>query len=84
MPAGAAPDTEMPMTTDTSPPGEEPVLTTAEAPVSPPSAPRSRQLIRPEVAAAPRTGSPILDVLQATGWSIVEPPAARRTKKGRR
>jgi hypothetical protein len=74
----------MPTTADTSPPGEEPVLTPGESPVTPPSAPRSRQRIRPEVAAAPRTGSPILDVLQATGWSVVEPRRSRTTKKGGR
>jgi papain like protease len=60
----------MPTTAEISPPGEEPVLTAAESPTSPPSAPSTQQQIRPEVAAAPRTGSPILDVLQATGWSV--------------
>jgi hypothetical protein len=69
---------------DARDPGEGPVLTPGESPVTPPSAPRSGRRIRPEVAAAPRTGSPIPDVLQATGWSVVEPRRSRTTKKGGR
>ncbi len=67
-PMGApAPADALPTTVDTAPPGDEPVLTVADAPRR-----------RPKGA---RTGSPILDVLQATGWSVTEP---RKTRKGGR
>lgn len=81
MGGGAPSGTAMPTTADTSPPGSEPVLTTGESPTRPPSAPRTAQRIRPEVAVAPRSGSPIIDVLQATGWSIVAQSAPRTTPR---
>jgi hypothetical protein len=55
---------------DTQPAGETPLLMGAEIPKGRPRAPRSRVPggIEPEVASAPRTGTPILDILAATGW----------------
>jgi hypothetical protein len=42
----------------------------AAAPPTPPQAPTSKQPISPDIAVAPWTGSPILDVLAATGWRV--------------
>ncbi len=58
-----------------------PLMGAAGAPPSPPRARRTRRRQVPEVAAGPRTGSPILDVLQATGWTVAEPPVPRKTRK---
>jgi hypothetical protein len=42
----------------------------AAAPPTPPEAPTSKERISPDVGVAPWTGSPILDVLAATGWQV--------------
>ena len=58
---------------ETAAPGETPLVRTADVPEEVPTAPDSPVGIEPapEVAAAPRSGSPILDVLDATGWKKV-------------
>ena len=42
----------------------------ASASPTPPEAPKSKQRISPDIGVAPWTGSPILDVLAATGWQV--------------
>jgi hypothetical protein len=42
----------------------------AAAPPTPPEAPKSKQRISPDIGVAPLTGSPILDILAATGWQV--------------
>ena len=55
------------------PAGAGPLEVTAEPQTQRPAAPRSRKRMpTPEVAVAPRLGSPILDVLDASGWKIDE------------
>jgi hypothetical protein len=51
-------------------PGESPLVMSAEAPAEAPEAPVSPAAAEPlpEVAVAPRSGSPILDVLDSVGW----------------
>ena len=54
------------------PPGETPLVETAKAQTDQPSAPpQEEEALSIEVAVAPRSGSPILDVLAASGWSII-------------
>lgn len=67
----AAPETAgEPATTAaaTHPPGEEPVVETAEPQAGRPTAPAPGDQPVVEVAVAPRTGSPILDLLRHEGW----------------
>jgi hypothetical protein len=61
---------------DTAAPGNEPIAETEQVPTKRPSAPRTstKQALEPEVAVAPQTSSPILDVLQATGWKVPTEP----------
>ena len=58
---------------ETAAPGETPLVRTADVPEEVPTAPDSPVGTEPapEVAAAPRSGSPILDVLDVTGWKKV-------------
>ena len=63
---------------EVAPPGDEPVLVQGEPTVGRPSAPKSSERPIPEVGAAPRSGSPIIDVLQSVGWTIDDRPAGRR------
>jgi hypothetical protein len=59
----------------TAAPGSEPIVETEQAPSKRPTAPRTaNQVLEPEVAVAPQTSSPILDVLQATGWKVPTEP----------
>ena len=44
-------------------------LVVAAAPPTPPIAPPTPAL-SPEIGVAPQSGSPILDLLQATGWTV--------------
>ena len=70
VPAGGAAE-PAPRAAETAPPGDEPIQTTAAPQYQRPEAPRSRRRAPiPEVAVAPRTSSPILDVLQSAGWRI--------------
>jgi hypothetical protein len=62
-------------TVETHPPGERPLTETAAAPTEQPEAP-SQEGLPLEVADAPKTGSPILDVLEASGYKVVEEGAA--------
>ena len=55
------------------PAGAGPLEVTAEPQTRRPTVPRARsrkEAPTPEVAVAPRLGSPILDVLDASGWKI--------------
>jgi len=54
--------------------GAGPSTIAAAAPPTPPEAPKSKQRISPDIGVAPWTGSPILDILAATGWQV---PARR-------
>jgi hypothetical protein len=54
-------------------PGQTPLVMSAEAPADAPDAPPAAAAEPiPEVAVAPRSGSPILDMLEATGWETVD------------
>ena len=55
-------------------PGQTPLVVSAEAPDARPEAPPKPAADDPipEVAVAPRSGSPILDILAATGWEAVD------------
>ena len=63
----------------------EPIMAAAGVPPAPARGARKRPRPSPAgpatAAAAARTDSPILDVLQATGWSIVEPPTTTKKRK---
>jgi hypothetical protein len=65
--------------------GPEPQMAAAGMPPAPARGARRRARPRPTGAAtadvSARPDSPILDVLQATGWSIAEPPAVPRKRK---
>jgi hypothetical protein len=68
------------------PPGETPLVETAPPQTERPRAPEADGGVV-EVAAAPRTGSPVLDVLQREGWRIGGPaasPAASPAGDGKR
>jgi hypothetical protein len=66
--AGGAPAVEA------APPGEAPLTASAEAPAEPGVAPAApvEDLPVPEVAVAPSSGSPIVDVLTADGWEVMD------------
>jgi hypothetical protein len=64
-----------------APPGDEPVLVQGEPARGRPSAPRTGERPIPEVAAAPLSGSPIIDVLQSVGWSIDNRPASPKAAR---
>ena len=68
-------------------PGETPLVETAQPQRARPKAPQQPFGLEPEVAVAPRSGSPIIDVLQSTGWmlegdetSAAAPASAKRKK----
>jgi hypothetical protein len=61
-------------TVETHPPGESPLTETAAAPTEQPEAP-SQEGLPLEVADAPKSGSPILDVLQASGYKVIDAPS---------
>jgi hypothetical protein len=52
-------------------PGSVPVVETAEPQRQRPRAPRERGHVTPDVAVAPGSGSPVLDILRGAGWDIV-------------
>ena len=68
-------------TVETSPPGERPLTETAPPQTQQPEAPNQPGLTL-EVADAPRTGSPILDVLQSSGYSVVDAAPATASPNG--
>jgi hypothetical protein len=59
---------------ETGAPGATPLVVATETPASAPDAPESPAGATPipEVAVAPRSGSPILDILAASGWETVD------------
>lgn len=69
----------LPRAAAASPPGETPVVSTAAAPSAPPKPPAQPRTVVLEVAAAPRSGSPILDMILASGWQ--EGPPGPRPRK---
>jgi hypothetical protein len=59
--------------------GAEGTLQMGAAPPTPPVAPATRtRAISPEIGVAPQSGSPILDVLEATGWTVPSTPSKTR------
>jgi papain like protease len=58
-------------------PGERPVVETAEPQTGQPTAPEQPAHLDAEVAVAPRSGRPVVDLLQAQGWR-----PARRGRQG--
>jgi hypothetical protein len=66
LPATAAP---LSPAAKTHEPGETPLVETAQPQEAQPVAPPQPSGLAPEVAVAPRSGSPILDVLQSEGWA---------------
>jgi hypothetical protein len=54
-------------------PGERPLAETAEPQTEQPSAPTEPARLDSEVAVAPHSGSPVIDVLVAQGWRVMEP-----------
>lgn len=53
-------------------PGETPLAATAPVQLEQPVSPPQPQKVSIEVAVAPRSGSPVLDILQSYGWNPVE------------
>jgi hypothetical protein len=51
-------------------PGEQPLAETAEPQTEQPTVPYDPARLGSEVAVAPRSGSPVIDVLLAEGWRI--------------
>jgi hypothetical protein len=49
-------------------PGEQPLAETAAPQTEQPAAPREPARLDPEVAVAPHSGSPVIDVLRSRGW----------------
>lgn len=76
---GAAPaDQPLGAPAEVAPPGAEPVLVQGEPVFGRPSAPKAAEQPIPEVGSAPRSGSPIIDVLQSVGWSVDDEPVHRK------
>jgi hypothetical protein len=68
---GATPsDQPLAAPAEVAPPGSDTPLVQAEPVLGRPQAPKTADQPIPEVGSAPRTGSPIMDVLQSVGWSI--------------
>ncbi len=78
--AAAPADQPLGAPAEVAPPGDEPVLVQGEPALGRPSAPKSSERPIPEVAAAPRSGSPIVDILESVGWSIEDRSAPARPK----
>jgi hypothetical protein len=58
---------------ETHEPGDQPLAETAEPQTEQPTAPDEPARLDPEVAVAPHTGSPIIDLLLAQGWQVKKP-----------
>jgi hypothetical protein len=74
---------------EVQPPGEAPLAATAPAQLEQPAPPPQPQEVPIEVAVAPRSGSPVLDILHSYGWNEVEAApveeqAEAKAKKGSR
>jgi Papain family cysteine protease len=67
---------------ETHEPGEQPLAETAEPQTEQPTAPDEPARLDPEVAVAPHSGSPVIDLLQAQGWRM-ENPHSNRTPRPR-
>lgn len=63
-------------------PGEQPLAETAEPQTEQPTAPNAPAHVDPEVAVAPHSGTPVVDVLLASGWQVVKPRSKRRSNRG--
>jgi hypothetical protein len=63
----------MSTTADTSASGDRAQVETAEPQTQQPQAPPGGGPVVPEVAVAPRYGSPIIDILQSEGWTLSKP-----------
>jgi hypothetical protein len=63
-------------------PGEQPLADTAEPQTEQPTAPDAPAPLDPEVAVAPHSGSPVVDVLIASGWRVAKPRSKRRGQQG--
>jgi hypothetical protein len=61
-------------------PGETPIVETAAAPAVPPTPPAQDSTPVVEVASAPLSGRPILDMMLATGWKEAGETARKPTK----
>jgi hypothetical protein len=66
---------------EVQPPGEAPLAATAPAQLEQPAPPPQPQEVPIEVAVAPRSGSPVLDILQSYGWNEVESAAVEEQTK---
>jgi hypothetical protein len=55
-------------------PGKRPVVETAEPQTQQPTAPNQPTRLLAEVAVAPRSGRPVIDVMAAEGWRRVRRP----------
>jgi hypothetical protein len=67
---------------ETHAPGETPIVETSAAQPEQPTPPPQPNRMVVEVAVAPRTGSPILDVLQASGYALAEDVGESRSPEG--
>ncbi len=65
--------TALPTPTETEEPGSIPLVAVAEGQTDRPVAPPQPDRLVVEVAVAPRSGSAIGDVLQASGWQLATP-----------
>lgn len=64
-----------------APPGETPVVETASVPAVAPVPPAQERTLVVEVASAPRSGRPILDMMLATGWKPAGQAAGKPVKR---
>jgi hypothetical protein len=64
------------VTAETHEPGAQPLAETAEPQTEQPMAPAEPARLDAEVAVAPHSGSPVIDVLVAQGWRVTEPSSS--------
>jgi len=64
-------------------PGKRPVVETTEPQTQQPTAPNQPTRLLAEVAVAPRSGSPVIDVMAAEGWRRVRRPPGASRPQGR-
>jgi hypothetical protein len=65
---------------ETHEPGEVPLAETAEPQTEQPTAPDAPVRLDPEVAVAPHSGSPTVDILLASGWRVGKPRSKGRAR----
>jgi hypothetical protein len=68
---------------ETHEPGEQPLAEMAEPQTEQPTAPSEPARLDPEVAVAPHSGSPVIDVLVAQGWLAAKPRSQGTTQRHR-